>query len=410
MICKKKILLFLFVVVLIIGVIGCNAKQESLKERQLNIYVDIRDKESMNIIKFVLEEYKKANSKVRVNVNNAMGQKIEEDISNGNEADIVFTSRNNMLKLSRKGLLSDLDNYYDENKINDRYYTVVKAYGRFEDKYYGIALMPYTMEVLYNKDVVDKLGLKEPSSIIDLKDTLKKLDEMSKRVPVVITDDLDINSGLFSIIVNNKVSMRNLENKYDSGADSYKTVTEMQKAFDVLGDLIRSGSVNKNTFEMGNESTVEKFLKGDVPLIICTSYYAKNFRDENIKTISEDTNDASIKFNIPVISTSIICVPVNHKNGEDVGDFIKFALSDAMQKKLAGQGYITGNKMINGTKQQGIRGSIIQHLSSSTENSVVYVYNIPEKLKNNISSKIDEMLSGKQSKKEWEEIVDETYK
>jgi hypothetical protein len=101
---------------------------------------------------------------------------------------------------------------------------------------------------------------------------------------------------------------------------------------------------------------------------------------------------------------------VNHKNGEDVGDFIKFALSDAMQKKLAGQGYITGNKMINGTKQQGIRGSIIQHLSSSTENSVVYVYNIPEKLKNNISSKIDEMLSGKQSKKEWEEIVDETYK
>lgn len=408
---KRKILILFLSVVLTTNISACSTtKKETSKEKQLNIYVDIKDKESLDIIKSVTEEYKKANPKVKVATNNAIGGKIEEDVSKGSEADIVITSRNNMLKLSRKGLLSDMSNYYEENKLGDRYYTVVKAYGRHEDKYYGVDLIPYTMEILYNKSAFDKLNLKPPAAISDLRDVLKKLGEISKRVPVAIPEDLDINSGLFSIIVNNRVSMRKLESKYDSGANSYKTITEMQQAFDTLNDLIKSGSISKNTFEIGNESTINKFEKGDVPLIICSSYYANNFKDDNIKSIGENMSDSSVKLNVPVISNSIICVPVNHKNGEDVGNFIKFVLSDDTQKKLAEQGVITGNKKVNSDKQKGVKGTIIQHLSSSTEDSVAYVYNIPEKLKNNISSKIDEMLSGKQTKKEWEEVVEESYK
>lgn len=408
---KRKTLIIFLLMALIINISGCgNSNNETSKEKQLNIYLDVKDKESLNIIKFVTEEYKKANPKVKVSLNNAIGEKIEEDISKGNEADIVITSRNNMLTLSRKGLLSDMGNYYDENKINDRYYNVVKAYGRYEDKYYGIGLIPYTMEVLYNKDTFDKLGLKSPTTLGDLKDTLKKLGEGSKRIPVVISEDLDINSGLFSIIVNNRVSMRKLESKYDSGANSYKTITEMQQAFDTLNDLIKYGSVTKNTFEIGNESTVNKFEKGDIPVIICSSYYANTFKDDKIKSIGENINDSSVKFNVPVVSNSIICVAVNNKNGEEVGNFIKFVLNDDAQKKLKEKGFVTGNKKVNGDKEKGVKGIVIQHLSTSTEDSVAYVYNIPQKLKNNISSKIDEMLSGKETKKEWEEVVDEAYK
>lgn len=411
MVNKKKILIMFLLTALIINISGCNSSsKEASKEKQLNIYIDIKDKESLNIIKSVTEEYKKSNSKVKVTLNNAIGDKIEEDVSKGNEADVVITSRNNMLKLSRKGLLSDMGNYYDENKVNDRYYNVVKAYGRYEDKYYGIDLMPYTMEVLYNKNALEKSGLKAPTTINDLKDVLKKLNEGSKRIPVVIPEDLDINSGLFSLIVNNRVSMRKLESKYDSGANSYKTITEMQQPFDILNDFIKYGSINKNTFELGNESTVNKFEKGDIPIIICSSYYVKNLKDENIKTIGENMTDATAKFNVPVISNSIICVAVNSKNGEEVGSFIKFVLNDDNQKKLKEQGFVTGNKKVNGDKQEGIKGTVIQHLSSSTEDSVAYVYNIPSKLKNSISSKIDEMLSGKETKKEWQEAVDEAYK
>lgn len=409
MIYKRRIILIFLLMTFVMSVTSCNKNQESSKERQLNIYVDTKDNESLNILKIVSEEYKKSNPKVKVNINNAIGGKIEEDISKGGEGDIVFTSRNNMMKLSKKGLLSDMDNYYDENKVSERYYTVVKAFGRFNDKYYGIPLIPYTMEILYNKSATDKLNIKVPTTMNDVKDILKKLNDAGKRIPVVITEDLDISNGLFSMIVNNTVSMRKLESIYDSGATAYKSLTEMQQAFNTLGELAKSGGVNKNTFELGNESTINKFSKGDIPLIVCSSYYASSFKNENIKVIADSIGDSSLKLNIPVISNSIICIPLNHKNGEEVTSFIKFALGDEAQKKLSDKGFITGNKKLNKAKEAGVKGSIVQHLENSTEDSVAFVYNIPEKLKNSISSKVDEILSGKQSKNEWQEAVDEAY-
>lgn len=409
MINKKRILITFLLIAFVVSMTACNKKEESSKERQLNIYIDTKDNESLNIIKIVSEEYKKSNPKVKVNINNAIGGKIEEDISKGGEGDVIFTSRNNMIKLSKKGLLSDMDNYYDENKVNERYYTVVKAYGRFNDKYYGVPLIPYTMEVLYNKSAIDNLNIKPPTTMNDVKDTLKKLSDGGKRIPVVITENLDINTGLFSMIVNNSVSMRKLESVYDSGVSAYKSLTEMQQAFDTLGELVKAGGLNKNTFELGNESTINKFSKGDIPLIVCSSYYVSSFKDQNIKVVGDNMGDSSSKLNIPVITNSIMCIPLNHKNGEEVNSFIKFALGDEVQKKLSNKGFITGNKKLNNVKDTGVKGSIIQHFENSTEDSVAFVYNIPEKLKNSISSKIDELLSGKQSKNEWKEAVDEAY-
>ncbi|MDW8801202.1 ABC transporter substrate-binding protein [Clostridium sp. A1-XYC3] len=410
MIVRRRGLAMLLLILLLINISGCGKGKETAKEKQLNIYIDTKDKGSLDILKFITEEYKKDNGKVKVNVNNPIGGKIEEDISKGGESDIVFTSRNNMMKLSKKGLLSDMDSYYDENKISERYYTVVKAYGRFNDKYYGVPLIPYTIEILYNQKALDKLNIKPPSNITDFGSMLKKLGESGKRIPVIIPEDLDINNGLFSIIVNNKVSMRKLESIYDSGASAYKSLNEMQQAFDTLSDLSKAGGINKNTFEIGNDSTVDKFVKGDMPLIVATSHYAKSFKDENIKVIGENMGDSSINFNIPVVTESIMSVPLNHKNGEEVTNFIKFALSDDTQKKLVEKGFITGNKKVNNSKGGGVKGSVIQHLQESTEDGVAFVYNIPEKLKGSISSKVDEILSGKQSKKEWEEAVDEAYR
>lgn len=406
----RRSLTLLLIIILLVNISGCTKEKETSKERQLNIYVDSKDKESLDILKFVYEEYKRENPKVKVNINNPIGGKIEEDISKGGESDIIFTSRNNMMKLSKKGLLSDMDSYYDENKISERYYTIVKAYGRFNDKYYGIPLIPYTLEVLYNQSAFGKLNVKPPSTMSDVGNALKKLSETGKRIPVVIMEDLDINNGLFSIIVNNKVSMRKLESIYDSGAPTYKALTEMQQAFDTLSDLTKVGGINKDTFEIGNDSTVDKFVKGDIPLIIATSYYVNKFKKEDIKAVGDNMSDLSLRLNIPVISESIICVPLNHKNGEEVTNFIKFALGDGVQKKLVEKGFVTGNKKVNNSKGGGVKASIVQHLQDSTEDSIAFVYNIPEKLKGSISSKVDEILSGKQSKKEWEEVVDEAYK
>jgi ABC-type glycerol-3-phosphate transport system substrate-binding protein len=408
--CKRKSAVFLLLIILMISISACGAKKDTSKERQLNIYADIKDISSQNILKFITDNYKKSNNKIKININNSIGGNIEEDIGKSSDNDIIITSRNNMLKLSRKGLLSDMSSYFEENKINEDYYRVVNAYGRFNDKYYGIALIPYTIEILYNKSAIAKMNIKEPHTINDTREALKKLNDMSIRVPVLLPEDLDINSGLSSIIFNNKVSMRKLESKYDSGAASYKSLTEVQQGFDVIADLIKNGNINKDTFEVGNESSINKFLKGDISLIICSSYYADNFKDNNIRVAGDISEDSSSKLNMPVICDSIICVPVNNKNGEEVSNFIKNTFSEGTQKKLVEKGFVTGNKKANNNIVGGVKATVVKHLENSSEDSIIFAYNIPEKLKNSVSSKIDQMLSGKITKKEWEEAVDEVYK
>jgi hypothetical protein len=48
--------------------------------------------------------------------------------------------------------------------------------------------------------------------------------------------------------------MRKLEGVYDSGANAYKSLTEMQQAFDTLAGLTTAGGLNKNTFELKKKS------------------------------------------------------------------------------------------------------------------------------------------------------------
>ncbi|WP_411680514.1 ABC transporter substrate-binding protein [Clostridium thailandense] len=410
MLYKKRVLTIFLLIILNFNIASCSFKKDTPKEKQLNIYVDVKDKESLNIVKIITDEYKKSNSKVKLTVNNAIGGNIEEDISKGSEQDIVITSRNNMIKLSRKGLLNDLGSQYDENKVSEKYYRIMNAYGRFEDKYYGMSLIPFTIEILYNKSAFAKLNLTTPSTINDLREVLKKLNDAGTRIPVILTDDIDINSGLASVVINNRVSIRKLESMFDSGPAAYKSLTEMQQAFDTIYGLVSSGNINKNTFEIGNEVSIEKFSKGDIPLIVCSSYYSNYFKDNNIMIAADSSNDPSTKMNIPIISNAIICTPINGKNGEEMGNFLKFIISEELNKKLVEKGFITGNKKANSTIVGGAKASIVKHLENSSDDSIVYVYNIPDKLRSSITSKIDQILNGKHTGKEWQEAVDEAYK
>lgn len=410
MIGRKRIILCFLIMTMVLNLSSCGFKKETQKQKQINVYIDVKDKESLDIIKTVTEEFKKENPKIKLNINNSIGGKVDEEISKGSEEDIVITSRNNMLKLCKKGLLSDLASAYDENKIADKYYNVVKAFGRFGDKYYGIAITPFTLEMFYNKAALEKLNIKSPRTMQELRDTLKQLTAASKSIPVVINENIDMNSALSSLVINNKVNMRKLEDAYESNASKYNSLKEMQEAFDIIYGFISSGSINKNTFSIGNESSVDKFVKGDIPFIICTSYYAKNFDDSNIMVAGQDTNATAQRGNVPVICNALLCTPVNSKNGEEVGSFIKFFTGDDINKKLIKEGIITGNKKTNSKITTGVKSDIVKHLENSTEDSVMYIYNLSEKLNSNISAKIDQMLNGRHTGKEWEEIVRESFK
>lgn len=409
----KLFLLFSLITVLCLFVFACS-KKEGSSEKSLNIYIDVKDNQSTSIIKFLTDEYKKSKSDLKINITNTLGKDntVVEDISKGNVADVLFTSRNNMLELCKKGLLGEMGEAYEKNKFGDRYYKIVSSYGRIGDKYYGIGLIPYSIEVLYNKNELSRLKMSQISKPADLYSALKILNQNSVRIPVVLPENMDINSGLATIFSSNNVKLSSLEKIYDNSKTEYNNLTGMQNIFDDLNYVVKSSNISRNTFEMGNDNTVESFITGSVPVIICNSYYNTNLNSADTNKIGIVDNYSILrgdKSNIPVIINAIMCIPTNNKNSSEVADFVKYAYSDEFQNKLVKKGFITGNIKAN-ENVKGLGKIMAKHLQSSDDNSIDIIYNLPKKFQSEISSKVEAILSGTYTKKEWQDIVDKLFK
>jgi ABC-type glycerol-3-phosphate transport system substrate-binding protein len=452
---RRIILLLCFIFA--INLLGCSKKSSTESEKKkLNIYVDVKDKYSLNIIKFLIDEYKKQDSKTEVNLINPFdSDKLKDEISKAPVGDVIITSRNTMIDLSRKGLLSDLGNITTKNKIAQKYYNIISAYGRVGDKYFGLGIMPFTIEVFYNKENLKKLGLEPPKNITDLVTVFKKTSENNIKVPVVLPEDLGVDTGLSSIIYSNTADLSKLEKKYDSGYEEYSKFGDVQKLFNDVYYLSKMGALSKETFEASSESAVNRLISGDTPIMIGTSYLTKALKDEvkNEKLgVVEKYSIAGVKDNVPVIINSLICIPTNVKNEESANGFIGFIYGDKIQKKLVAEGFVTGNKSANGNKEEkatetedkgsesksseskntssdskektsdkkegeteekkleGIQKIIDMHISSANGNSIIYLYNMPKQFQAPLEAKLNKIVSGKYSNTEWEEAIKEVYK
>lgn len=406
----KKTFILLLIILFVIPSLSCQKKSKVNKEKNLNIYIDIKDKSSLNIIKFLTDEYKKGNPESKIKINDVLGggNNIASDISKGTEADLILTTRNTMMELSEKGLISDMGQIFEKNKIGDKFYNIIPAYGRINDKYYGIAMLPYSFEVYYNPDVLNKLGIAPLKNIKDILNITKKLNANNIRIPVIVPEDLDINIMLSSIIASNSIKIPSLDSIYDN-KNGYSNMKDMQNIFNAINTIVKESSINKNLFELGNESSFTALANGNIPIVISTSYYFNKIHNTKIDLIEDYTIVSEMKEKIPVIANSVICMPTNGKNSEEASNFIKFVISDDTQKMLTQKGYITGNKKAN-EKIIGISSIIANHLSKADDNSIIFTYSLPSKLHGIISSKIDNILQGKYTGTEWQDIINEVYK
>ncbi|MBP2032784.1 ABC-type glycerol-3-phosphate transport system substrate-binding protein [Clostridium algifaecis] len=399
----KKVTLFFLIFILLFNSTGCSFKKEVSREKQLNLYIGVKDKENLNTIKTLTDLYKKKNPKLKLNVNNFVNDKIDSNIVNNN--DILFIKRDDMFNFSRKGLISDMKNFYTENNIANRYYSVMKSYGRFNDKYYGIPIIPYTFELLYNKKYFEKEKIKVPETTEEFHNLLKKINSTSEKVPVILNEGMDINNGLFSLMAANElISMSKLQEIYDSSPEKYKELTYIQKIFNNINNLTKSGYITKDTFQLGNESAISKFDRGEIPLIFMSSYYINDIKSQYIGSLDEKLPNIKI----PVISNMVMCIPTKSSNAAEVDDFMKFTFGDKMQKEFSRMGFVTG---IKNTKIQnkGAKNIVLSHIKNSTEDTIAIVYNIPYKIVRNISSKIDDIFSGKYTGNEWNDIINSSY-
>ena len=222
---------------------------------------------------------------------------------------------------------------------------------------------------------------------------------------MLLTDDLDTNIAFASLFINNKVKSQVLESSYNKDENSLLKISDIQIALNEINAMVKDGVVNNNTFEIGKEITINSINKGSIPIMICMSYYNNNLASSGLGLVDDFAFDINAKSNVPIIVNCLMTVPTNGKNSDEVANFIKYALSDDTQKKLSEKGFITGNIKAN-EKLLGLGKIMAKHICNSNEDSIIFTYNMPALLSSELNSKISNILMGKYTGREWQEIID----
>lgn len=386
-------------------------KEKDEKSKKINIFLDTTDIYSSNVIKFLIDDFKKNNQNFEIKLNDVLGNKsdIMETINLGTEIDVIFTNRNTLIKLSKNGVLGDMQTFYEKEGIGNRFYDIMASYGRVGDKYYGIGVVPYSIELLYNKSYLEKLKIPNPNNLDGWLDVLKQVNGKGIKTPVVITEDIDVNGFLFSLIASKIVNIHEIEESYDSGEEGYKKIKGVQKIFDEINTLVKSKEITKNSFEFGNEQSINSFISGEYPLLIGTSYSNSKLDGSDIGIIEGNNDNSKYGSNVPIIVSSLVSVPLNAKNQDNANAFIKYIYSDEVQARIAEKGIISGNKNAN-NKMTGISKTMVQHMHKANDNSILIFYDLPDKIKNNILIAMKRILEGGYNSKEWEEVLKQSYK
>ncbi|RXM57510.1 extracellular solute-binding protein [Clostridium tetani] len=399
----KRIIIFISIILLFLPT-GCRTlekKDSEEKENKLNIYLDIKDKQSLELIKLAIDEYTKENPKVKINTTNSIGDSSKKDISE-KKMDLIFTNESNMIELQNEGLLKDVDIYLKKNKIHENFHKIIYSVGRHNDKYYGIGLVPYTVEFLYNKDKLKELKLEEPKDGDKLKKLLKELNNKNISIPTVLTEDIDVNDVILSMAMKKNLNLYNLNLSYIATRKK-----EFQEIFKKINDLQKQGVINNNTFKLGNEGSIKKLVNSNIPAIISISYYNNEFKDKNnIEIIDSLQWDKNLKINLPIIIDNVICIPINSENNENIHKFISYVYGDKFQEKLYSKTGITANKKIS-KKEGHIQEKINKHIEESSIEDIIISQVMPENLRMSIVSKIEKILSGNYTGKEYDEILEE---
>ena len=409
----KDIFSISMVLIMVFSLSACKSDkvEKSEKPKKLNIFLDTTDIYSSNVIKFLIDDFKKNNEDFEIKLNDVLGDKsnIMETINLGNEIDVIFTNRNTLIELSKNGVLQDLQTVYEKQEISDRFYDIMASYGRVGDKYYGIGVVPYSVELLYNKTYLEKSKISNPTNLEGWLDVLKQMNSKGVKTPVVITEDIDVNGFFFSLIASKVISIHEIEENYDSGEEGYKKIKDVQKIFDEFNSLAKGKGITKNTFESGNQQSIKSFSNGDTPLLISTSYFNSQLNGSDIGIIEDYNNNSTYGSNVPIIINSLVSVPINAKNQDNANNFIKYIYSDQVQARVVGKGIISGHKNAN-NKVTGSSQIMVKHMENANDNSILILYNFPEKMKNSILLAVRRILDGNYSTKEWEELLKQLYK
>ena len=316
----KKILKFIGVLLLISMIfISCDSKKyKNISEKDsINVFVvDIKKDTMEEVFSKVFKKFEKKNS-IKINTIYSKDKKVLDEILNNEKIDLIISSRKNLVTLKEKGILKNLDFLVKENSIKDRFYDSFTLLGLKEESYYGIGVLPYTLEVIYNKGTITGVPDK------------KELKNKNITIPVILPEEVKLE--------------------------------ELYKLMDIKDEKI------KEILYVGRKEELISINNGEIPVAVISSYYAKDIDKSRVSIF-----DYSKIYNYPIFIDGIMMVPERGNINMEVFNLIKFALSDEVQEEFSKEGLIGANKKVNEMFKGKYEEVIVNHIKKGI------IYNIKE--------------------------------
>ncbi|EEH63588.1 ABC transporter, solute-binding protein [Gleimia coleocanis DSM 15436] len=280
---KFKALVAATVAGLLMSACGGGAGSDAAGGKELNLWMPplVADKQDKAHWEEVLKPFEEEHG-VDVNVTivpwDAYETKYLTGVSSGNGPDVGYMYSEMIGDYISKDQLVALDEHVTDAQKENFYFL---ENGKFNDKQYSIPLVVGGARLLvYNQDLLDKAGVKAPTTWEEFTEAGKKLKEAGITPFVAPWGDArgTMNGAFFPFVWQAGGELF----EADGSATRFDS-PEVIKAASYINELRESGIMDPNVTGMTEEITRGQFLDGKVAFIVDTDQNAKSWAEAGIK-------------------------------------------------------------------------------------------------------------------------------
>jgi ABC-type sugar transport system, periplasmic component len=403
----KKVISIFLIISITSFLFGCK-KQNLSVDDNIKILMEENKITAPENINKLIEGYKQKNSKIKVDV--ISKPNIYQSIKNKEvEPDIVISSRDTFIDIAEENNFRFIDEIFEQEKFSENFNNINRVSGRINDRYYGLGLLPYTFDFIYNPEALGKLGIRVPQNSQEALGVLKQFKDNNIQVPYILPKDITVELALSTYVANYLLIPSELKDNYKSGKEDYQKVNKMETMFSTMKSFSDKGYLNKGMFKETTIDEIKELEKGTIPILFGTSNLAKYINENSpVRSYSNINLSENINYS-PTGISAMISLYASGKNKEGGRKFIDYLMKEEAYEALSKEGIITGSKSLD-EKLKGTRGEMALEVKNANENNLLYFYNLPTKYVELIKNKLNEISSGKYSGEAWKEVVDAANK
>ncbi|MGL4850822.1 MAG: hypothetical protein ACRC28_18205 [Clostridium sp.] len=403
---KKKNILWLIsiLIILIISLCGCN--YNSNKEKGFKIYYNKNTVKEISVIENLVRKYEKeSNRKIEI-----IGLDSEEDIKSyigeNKEQSIVLLDGYSFLEFINENYLRDIGYLYKEKEIREKFSVMTNSYGREKGVYNGISIMPFSLELIINKKVLDDKGVEFERN--NISDAIIKLNKNGIKIYSYIKSEYTKELLITSLIANDTIIYDiNETHATSSLKNKIYSIKNGQEIFEKLNYFYKEGSFKEENFIDGNEKLIELFNEGKIGAMLTTTLVADKF-NPNIETVIVDKLPISnISVNAPIGMDMIITSAIGKKNRDETDRFLRFLLQPNGIEELGKENIVTGNKK-GDSMLSGVQAKMAKVIHNDSEINKFFFNIISNEGVENITEEAKNVMNGKYDGMEWERVIKKT--